>query len=72
MSANNYRKAGNRNETKAIGRQRYFTVSGNRGKTQSGIILPDSAKEKPQEAVVAAVGDGQIRVGFYSYVHHVF
>ena len=28
-------------------------------KTQSGIILPDSAKEKPQEAVVAAVGDGK-------------
>lgn len=27
-------------------------------KTQSGIILPDSAKEKPQEAVVIAVGDG--------------
>ena len=28
-------------------------------KTQSGIILPDSAKEKQQEAVVAAVGDGK-------------
>ena len=27
-------------------------------KTQSGIILPDSAKEKPQEAVVLAVGPG--------------
>lgn len=27
-------------------------------KTQSGIILPDSAKEKPQEAVVVAVGPG--------------
>ena len=27
-------------------------------KTQSGIILPGSAKEKPQEAVVVAVGDG--------------
>lgn len=27
-------------------------------KTQSGIILPDSAKEKPQEAFVVAVGDG--------------
>ena len=25
-------------------------------KTQSGIILPNSAKEKPQEAVVIAVG----------------
>jgi chaperonin GroES len=28
-------------------------------KTQSGIILPDSAKEKPQAAVVAAVGPGK-------------
>lgn len=28
-------------------------------KTQSGIILPDSAKEKPQEAVVVAVGPGK-------------
>ena len=28
-------------------------------KTQSGIILPDSAKEKPQEAVVLAVGPGK-------------
>lgn len=27
-------------------------------KTQSGIILPDSAKEKPQEAIVIAVGTG--------------
>lgn len=27
-------------------------------KTQSGIILPDSVKEKPQEAVVIAVGTG--------------
>jgi chaperonin GroES len=28
-------------------------------KTQSGIILPDSAKEKPQAAIVAAVGLGK-------------
>ncbi len=28
-------------------------------KTQSGIILPDSAKEKPQEAIVIAVGTGE-------------
>ena len=28
-------------------------------KTQSGIILPDRAKEKPQEAVVIAVGPGK-------------
>ena len=28
-------------------------------KTQSGTILPDSAKEKPQVAVVVAVGPGK-------------
>ena len=28
-------------------------------KTQSGIILPDSTKEKPQVAVVVAVGPGK-------------
>ena len=27
-------------------------------KTQSGIILPGSAKEKPQKAAVVAVGNG--------------
>jgi chaperonin GroES len=27
-------------------------------KTASGIIIPDTAKEKPQEGVVVAVGDG--------------
>lgn len=31
--------------------------------TQSGIILPDSAKEKPQEAVVIAVGPGKSEDG---------
>ena len=28
-------------------------------KTQTGIILPDSTKEKPQEATVVAVGTGK-------------
>ena len=32
-------------------------------KTESGILLPDSAKEKPQEAVVVAVGPGGIIEG---------
>jgi chaperonin GroES len=27
-------------------------------KTKSGIVLPDSAKEKPQEGSVVAIGDG--------------
>lgn len=29
-------------------------------KTKGGIILPDSAKEKPQEAEVVAVGKGKV------------
>ena len=28
--------------------------------TASGIFLPESAKEKPQEATVVAVGDGRV------------
>jgi chaperonin GroES len=30
-------------------------------KTRGGIIIPDSAKEKPAEAVVVAVGPGAVR-----------
>jgi chaperonin GroES len=29
-------------------------------KTKGGIIIPDSAKEKPQEAKVVAVGSGRV------------
>ena len=29
-------------------------------KTKGGIVLPDSAKEKPREGKVVAVGDGRI------------
>ena len=28
-------------------------------KTASGIIIPDSAKEKPQEGIVVAIGNGK-------------
>ena len=28
-------------------------------KTDAGIIIPDSAKEKPQEGIVRATGDGK-------------
>ena len=30
-------------------------------KTAGGIIIPDSAKEKPQEGVVVAAGKGKVR-----------
>ncbi len=29
-------------------------------KTKSGIVLPDTAKEKPQEAKIVAVGKGRV------------
>ena len=29
-------------------------------KTKSGIFLPETAKEKPQQATVVAVGDGKV------------
>ncbi|MBL4701540.1 MAG: co-chaperone GroES [Phycisphaeraceae bacterium] len=29
-------------------------------KTESGIFLPESAKEKPQEAKIIAIGDGKV------------
>lgn len=32
-------------------------------KTKSGIVLPDSAKEKPQQGKVLAVGPGKIEKG---------
>jgi chaperonin GroES len=32
-------------------------------KTASGIVLPDSAKEKPQEGKVVAVGSGRVLEG---------
>ena len=31
-------------------------------KTKSGIFLPETAKEKPQQAKVLAVGDGKLNV----------
>jgi len=31
--------------------------------TESGIIIPDSAKEKPQQGVIVAVGPGRVENG---------
>ncbi len=33
------------------------------GKTAGGIVLPDTAKEKPREGKVIAVGDGKLLKG---------
>ncbi|MGI6119441.1 MAG: co-chaperone GroES [Desulfosporosinus sp.] len=32
-------------------------------KTKSGIIMPDTAKEKPQEGIIVAVGPGKMEKG---------
>ncbi len=32
-------------------------------KTASGIVLPDTAKEKPQEGIIVAVGTGRLEDG---------
>lgn len=37
-------------------------------KTTAGIIIPDSAKEAPQEAVVIAVGPGKLKDGQFHAV----
>ena len=47
-------------ELKPLGEKVIVEVLGARDKTKGGIILPDSAKEKPQEAKVIAVGSGKV------------
>ncbi len=44
---------------KPLGDRLLIEVSKTEEKTKSGIVLPDSAKEKPQEGKVAAVGSGR-------------
>ena len=45
---------------KPLGDKVIVEVLGAKDRTKGGIILPDSAKEKPQEAKVIAVGSGKI------------
>ena len=53
------RKAGIIMKLKPLGNRVVLKYQEAEEKTPSGIILPDSAKEKPQEAVVVAVGPGK-------------
>ncbi len=48
----NIRPLGDRVVVKAVDREE---------QTKSGIYLPDTAKEKPQEAIVVAVGPGKLQ-----------
>lgn len=45
---------------KPLGDRIVIKVLEKQEKTQSGIFLPDTAKEKPQEGTVVAVGTGKI------------
>ena len=48
------------NELKAIRDRVIIKVLEKEEKTSTGIVLPDKAKEKPQEGEVKAVGSGRI------------
>jgi chaperonin GroES len=45
---------------KPLGERVVIKPSDKEEKTKSGILLPDTAKEKPQEGTVQAVGTGRI------------
>ncbi|WP_196594511.1 co-chaperone GroES [Pectinatus sottacetonis] len=45
---------------KPLGDRIVIKVSEGDAKTASGIVLPDTAKEKPQEGEVVAVGSGKV------------
>ena len=45
---------------KPLGERVVIEVSENDVKTASGIVLPDTAKEKPQKGTVVAVGAGKL------------
>ena len=45
---------------KPLGEKVIVEVLEAKEKTKGGIVLPDSAKEKPQEAKILAVGSGKV------------
>lgn len=45
---------------KPLGERVVIKVLASEEKTKSGIVLPDTAKEKPQEGEVVAVGSGKL------------
>ncbi len=45
---------------KPLGDRIVVKVVSQEGKTKGGIVLPDTAKEKPQEGEVLAVGSGKV------------
>ena len=45
---------------KPLGERIVVEVEEKAAKTESGLFLPDTAKEKPQEGIVLAVGGGKV------------
>ena len=45
---------------KPLGERVVMEVAESEMKTASGIVLPDTAKEKPQEGTIVAVGTGKL------------
>ncbi len=45
---------------KPLGERIVVEVQEKASKTESGLFLPDTAKEKPQEGIVLAVGGGKV------------
>lgn len=45
---------------KPLGDRVIIKALGREEKTKSGIVLPDTAKEKPQEGMIVAVGTGKL------------
>ena len=48
------------NKIQPVGDRVVVKLAGNEEVTRSGIVIPDTAKEKPQEGVVIAVGTGKL------------
>jgi chaperonin GroES len=48
---------------KPLGERIVIKVMESEQKTKSGIVLPDTAKEKPQMGIVKAVGTGKVENG---------
>lgn len=45
---------------KPLGERIVVEIQEKAAKTESGLFLPDTAKEKPQEGIVLAVGGGKV------------
>jgi chaperonin GroES len=48
------------NKIQPVGDRVIVKPAGNEEVTRSGIVIPDTAKEKPQEGIVIAVGTGKL------------